>query len=338
MMRAGDNAKLAPEAEQAALDQLRAQREIKAQVKLQSDAQGLAMALGAMELGDVPAKAKELAADKKFGGEKVAAAMAITFNAVVRNGVPKVEEDEKAKKKGGGGKKGGGVKVAKLVDRAPISATEARKAIKAHQGELRAVGDGAAAELALLRCVEAWLLSTHGAVALPGASKVFEVIYDLELASEESLSSYWAGVQEGAARQSAELAAEKASTAALEATEQAASAAVKKAEVEQADAAYYLKQSEQYAQNVRCGNNPNKDEEAIEKGAIAQLKKSIELHTQSQKVLAARHKNAVAEKAELDTAQRSLADLSKAVEHRTPYVTHATAFFDWLAASDEESS
>ena len=114
-MRPGDNAKLAPEAEQAHLDALRAEREAKAHIKLQAEAQALAMTLGALELNAVPAKSKELGADKKFGGATMPAAMAIMLNTVLRNGVPPKEEEATPRggKKGGGNKRGSSVKPTK---------------------------------------------------------------------------------------------------------------------------------------------------------------------------------------------------------------------------------
>ena len=153
VLRPGEEAKLAPEAEQALLEQLRAEREAKAHVKLQADAQALAMGLAALELNDIPAKAKELASDKKKFTDSTAAAIAIMFNAVVRNGVPP-KEDETAtprggkKGGGGGGKKGpNAVKAsaAKVVDRPPCTAAEARKAIKAHKHTLKEIATGPAA-------------------------------------------------------------------------------------------------------------------------------------------------------------------------------------------------
>ena len=207
MMRPGDNAKLAPEAEQAHLDALRAEREAKAHIKLQAEAQALAMTLGALELNAVPAKSKELGADKKFGGATMPAAMAIMLNTVLRNGVPPKEEEATPRggKKGGGNKKGSSVKPTKIVDRPPPTAPEARKAIKAHKHTLKEVGTGAAAEKALLKATESWLLSTHGSVALPAAAKVIEVLYDLDLASEEVLTAYWAEVQSSTAREKQQL-------------------------------------------------------------------------------------------------------------------------------------
>ena len=64
MLRPGENLKLSAEAEQAHLDALRVQREAKAKLKLQAEAQSLAVTLGEMSLADVPSKAKELAANK----------------------------------------------------------------------------------------------------------------------------------------------------------------------------------------------------------------------------------------------------------------------------------
>ena len=73
----------------------------------------------------------------------------------------------------------------------------------------------------------------------------------------------------------------------------------------------------------------------------ARQKTLVSMHSQRadrvSQVLAARHKTLVAEKAELETAQRTLSDLEKAVTHHTPFITHATPFFDWLAASDDDS-
>ena len=60
-MRPGDNAKLAPEQEQALLNQLREQREAKANLVLQNAAQNLAMTMGELALSDLPPKAKEMA-------------------------------------------------------------------------------------------------------------------------------------------------------------------------------------------------------------------------------------------------------------------------------------
>ena len=68
-----------------------------------------------------------------------------------------------------------------------------------------------------------------------------------------------------------------------------------------------------------------------------QLKKAIEQHNQCQKVLAARQKTLVTEKAALEEEERSLAEHKAEVERRSPFVTHAKPFFEWLAASDEES-
>ena len=44
----------------------------------------------------------------------------------------------------------------------------------------------------------------------------------------------------------------------------------------------------------------------------------------------------VADKAELESEQRALVEITNAVEHHSPFVTHSTPFFDWLAASDDE--
>ena len=252
VLRPGEEAKLTPEQEKELLEQLRAEREAKAHVKLQADAQSLAMTLGALELNEVPAKAKELASDKKkFGGESKAAAMAIMFNTIVRNGVPLKEDDAAAtprggKKGGGGGKKGqNAVKAsaAKVVDRQPCTAAEARKAIKANKHTLKEIATGPEAQLSLLKAAESWLLSAHGSAALPGAAKVIEVLYDLDLATEDVLLKYWDTVQAQATTAAARLEAAKVKTAELEASHELSLAAVQKAEAEQADLAQYKKNS-----------------------------------------------------------------------------------------------
>ena len=341
-LRPGEEEKLAPEAEQAHLDELRRQRDAKARMKLQLEAQSLAMDLGELSLSDLPAKAKELAADKKFGGALLPAATAIMWNTVVRNGVPPREEEADAKtprggKKGGGGggKHKGSNKPVKAVDRPPATAAETRKAVKAHKHIV--VAKPIAAQRCLIEAVEAWLLSTHGSAALPGAAKVVEVLYDVDAVSEAVLTEFWADLQAATVRDTAALEAAKVAFAQQQTAETAAAAEVKNAEAAQREAEKYKKNSETYAQNARCGGNPTKEDEIYEKAAIAQLKKALELHTQSQKVFAARQKTLVAESGALTEAGHALTACQAEVDRRAPFAKHAAPFFDWLAASDDES-
>jgi len=310
-------------------------------MKVQMEAQSLAMTLGELKLDDVPAKAKELAADKKFGGALVPATTSIVWNTLVRNGVPPSEDaaDDKtprgSKKGGGGGGKHKSSKTAKVVDRRPCTAAEARKAVKAHRHVLAMKTP--IAQRCLLEAVEAWLLSAHGSAALPGTAKVVEVLYDLDMASEAVLTEYWADVEASTARDASALETAKTAFEQQQAAENEAAAAVRDAEVAQREMTAYKKNSEAYAQNARCGGNPNKDEELAEKAAMAQLKKAIELHNQSQKVLAARQKTLMAESSALTEAGHELSERQAEVDRRSPFVKHATPFFEWLAASDEES-
>jgi len=298
------------------------------------------MTLGELSMNDVPAKAKELAADKKFGGALVPATIAIVWNVIVRNGVtPKEDADDKTprggKKGGSGGKQKNSIKAAKVVDKPPCSAAEARKAVKAQKHLV--VAQNPVSQRCLMEAVESWLLSPHGSAALPGAAKVVEVLYDLDLVSEAALTEYWADLQAQTTRDSEALETAQTAFGEQQSAETAAAAAVRDAEAQQREMLAYKKNSEAYAQNARCGSNPNKDEEMAEKAAIAQLKKAIELHNQSQKVLAARQKTLVAESAALTEAGDTLAERKAEVERRAPFKKHATPFFDWLAASDEES-
>lgn len=345
MLRPGDNVKLSAEAEQAHLDALRAQREAKARYRVQVEAQSLAMTLGDLSLdhtSDLLSKAKELSELKVFGNAGLSATTAILFNIIVRNGVPPKEDEADSNtprgKKGGSKHKSTGVKAAaaKLVDRPPCTAAEARKAVKANKGTLAATAKTPVAQAALCEAVEAWLLSAHGSVALPGAAKVIEVLYDLDLASDAVLTQYWGDAQASVERDVQALEEAKTAVNQQQAVEAAAAAAVGAAEAEQKELTAYKKASEQYAQAARCGGNPNKDEEAAEKAALAQLKKAIELHTQSLKVLAARQKTHVAESATLEEVTRTLAERQAAVDRRAPFVKHAAPFFEWLAASDDE--
>ena len=345
MMRRGDEPKKSEKEEQELLEKLRFEREAVAHAKLQEQAQALAASMGALQLSDVPAEAKKLAAsDKKFTGAAPAATVAITLNAVLRSTSAAVEP-ETAKKSGGGKKgppkKGGGVgsvKPTKVAEKPPPTLPETRKAIRANKALLASVAPNETGQVALLKAVEAWLLSPQGAVALPGAAKVVEVIYDTDLVESSVLTDYWTATQTKREREARELKESQESVAALEKTHASAADAAKIAEREEADNQYYRKQAETYAQNVRCGNNPNKEEEVIEKQANAALKKAIELHTQSQKVLAARQKNMIDERAELETAQRLLAERTKRHETGVEVFTlHSKPFFEWLLAPDESS-
>ena len=376
MMRKGDMPKLSAEAEQAHLDQLRAKREIKQHQTLQAEAQMQALQLSLSELAcsDVPDRAKEIAAaeKKKFGEQKFAAVVSITLNAVMRS-VPPAEDAPAEKKKGGGGKKGkGSAKPTKVVDKPPPSTAEVRKALRTHKAVLASVAKGKEGELALLRALESWLLSAHGAAALPTGSKVIETIYDTDLVSDEVLTAHWGSVQAAHSAMMTELAALEASKAQLETSHAAAAAAVKQAEADETEHARHKKQAEAYAQSMRCGNHPAPEEEANEKAANNAFKKAREMHAQTQSVLAARQKNEVAERAEvhspssplfssappfsspplrtlllhsphprccslqLEVGQRALAEQKASVEYATPYVTHAAPFFEWLAASDDD--
>ena len=125
------------------------------------------------------------------------------------------------------------------------------------------------------------MLSPQGANALATAATVFEVLYDEDQAEEEVLMDYWAGVQAQRAREEQELAEAEVAFTTLSAEKDAAEEAVKAADREKSDAAWYLKQAEQTAQAMRCGSMPSKEDEAAEKAALSALKKSIDYHTQA---------------------------------------------------------
>ena len=145
------------------------------------------------------------------------------------------------------------------------------------------------------------------------------------------LLNYWAQLHAQREREAAELTAAEAAVIVTRAESEQAEEAVKLAEKERSDAAWYLKQAEQTAQARRCGGNPNKDEEAAEKAAQTNLKKCIDFHTQTTKVLAARSKDLVEARAEDDPAQRLVQELRHRQEVGVElYSKHVAPFFKWL--------
>ena len=89
-------------------------------------------------------------------------------------------------------------------------------------------------------------------------------------------------------------------------------------------------------QACRCGGNPNKDEEAAEKAALSSLKKCVDYHGQTSKVLVARSKDLVEARAEAEPAKRLLDDLRHRKEVGVElFSKHAAPFFEWLEAEEE---
>ena len=343
MMRRGDDPKLAPAEEEALLLKLRLQREMKAHATLQSEVQSLSAKMLSMDLADVPAEAKRVVAvEKVLAYAPADAQVAIVLNAILRRAVPPPEEDTKKGGKGGkskGGKSGGtSFKPTKIVEGVPPSGPEVRKALKAHTHLIaEATGGSAEGQRCLLKALQSWLLSPQGVTALPMTSKIIEVLYDGDRAEEESLTKYWAEVHSQLAREEAELTEAIATHAELQAEQATAQEAFKVAEREESDAAWYLKQAEVYARNVRCGGNPSKEDEATEKVALASLKKNMDYHIQTQKVLAARNKNLIEASSEFEPAQRVLDEARVRKEVGiTLFAKHATQFFEWLATEDDE--
>ena len=338
-LRPGEEPKLAADEEAALLLKLRLEREAKAAALLQLEVQNLSAKMIEMDLASVPAEAKRLCKTEKLLAPAPSdAQIALMLNAIMRSCCPPVKEE----KKGGGGKKGANAvkaATAKIAEGEPPPGAAVRKALKANKHLLTEVakGKGAAGQLALLNALQAWVLSPQGANALAHSAKIIEVLYDIDQAEEGSLKTYWAALDAQRAREAAELEAaeEKEKTTSAEVAQ--GEDAVKAAEKEKADAAWYLKQAEQLAQARRCGGNPNKDEEAAEKAAQQNLKKCIDFHTQTNKILAARSKDLVEARAEDDPTKRLVAEL----RHRRDvgvvlFMKHATPFFEWLDAEDDD--
>jgi len=341
MLRPGDNAKLAPQQEQALLEKLRKEREDKAHATLQAEVQGISAKMVHMDMSDLNAEAKKISTSEKalsFAAKD--AQIALVLNVLLRTCNPPAK-DSPAKGKGGGGKKQStGVKAAaaKVIEGVPPEGPQVRKVLKAHMSMLAEVTQSTAAgQLALLKALQSWLVSPQGANALVHAGKIVEVLYDADQAEEEVAMGYWKAIQEQLKREEAELAEASAAFTVLSADKAAAEEAVRQADGEKADSAWNVKQAEMTAQACRCGGNPSKEDEAAEKVALSALKKCVEYHTQTTKVAAARAKNLVEANAEFETGQRLLEQRrSRETTGVALFAKHAAPFFDWLAADDED--
>ena len=339
MMRAGDKPKLDATEEEALLEKLRREREAKAHTAMMAEVHTLSAKMVELELKDCVAEAAKLSkSEKALAVASDEAQIALVLNAIMRSCNPPAKDDKS--KKGGGGKKQNAIKAAaaKVVEGEPPAAAAVRKALKANKHLLGEVTKkmGEKGQVALLQALQAWALSPQGAVALEKVAKIIEVLYDVDLAEEAVLKAYWADVQAQRVREKADLAAAEVAFTATSAERGVAEEAVKVAEKEKADAAWYLKRAEENAQACRCGGNPNKEEEAAEKAAQNNLKKCVDYHGQTTKVLVARSKDLVEARAEAEPAKRLLDDLRHRQEVGVElFSKHATPFFDWLEAEEE---
>lgn len=340
-LRPGEEAKLAPDEEQKLLAQLRVDRELKASAQLQLAVQNLSATMVELDLSEVPAEAKRLCkSEKALSHAPADAQVAIVLNAILRSCNPP-SKDTKGKG-GGGGKKGTNAvraAAAKVEEGEPPAGPAMRKALKANVHLLKQVVKGEAGQLALLHAFQSWALSPQGVNALPHAGKGVEVLYDTDQVEEGTLKAYWASLSAQRVREDAELAAAEVAASETAALSDAADAAVKAADKEKQDAEWYLKQAEQLAQARRCGGNPNKDEEAAEKAAQVNLRKCVDFHKQTSRVLAARSKDLAEARAEEEPAKRRATDLRRRREVGVElYATHVSPFFEWLEADDESDA
>jgi len=343
-LRPGEEPRLRPEEEQALIEKLRREREVKANALLQAAAQSLSNKMAQLDLGDIPAECKKLcSSEKALAHSAKDAYVSLMLNALLRSCAPKKEEGKGggAKGKGGGSKKqANSIKAAAKADveGEPPAGADVRKLLKTNKHILAEVTKDAAGQLALLKALQAWVLSPNGAKALEHTAKIIEVLYDVDQADQEVLMGFWDDIQANRAREAAELAETEAAFVTLSAAKTAAEEAVRVAESEKADAAWYRKQAENHAQAMRCGGNPSKEDEAAEKAALASLKKCVDLHNQTTKIAAARAKSLVEANAEFEPGLR----LRDEQLHRKAvgvelFARHAAPFFEWLAASDDDS-
>ena len=209
-LRPGEEAKLAPAEEQQLLEKLRREREAKAAAALQSAVQHLSATMVEMDLTDVHAEAKRLSkSDTVLASSPTDAQVALVLNAIMRSCCPPSSKDTPSKGKGGGKKQSNSVRAAaaKVTEGEPPQGTAVRKALKANAHLLAEVmkGKGEAGQFALLRAFQSWVLSPQGANALEHAAKCIEILYDKDLAEEETLKSYWASLSAQRVGEDAEL-------------------------------------------------------------------------------------------------------------------------------------
>lgn len=340
-LRPGDTPKLAADAEQALLDKLRAEREMKAEALLQSDVQGLSAKLATMDMQEAIAEGKKgtPATEKSMSAAPVDFRVAIVLNAILRSVSPPESKSDSARKKGGGGKKANAVKAAaaKVVEGEPPEGKPVRKALKANAPLLiKEIQGTESGQLALLKALQSWLLSPQGSAALPYAAKIIEVLYDVDCVEEAVLLSYSSALQARQVSEAAELAEAEANYVTLSAEKAKAEEADKHASGEKAEAARELKHMEYMAQVTRCGSNPSQEDQANEKAALAHLKKALEYHTQMTKVHAARAKNLMEKNAEFEPCQRLVEELRRRKQEGIElFAQHAKPFFDWLATEGD---
>ena len=341
MMRRGDDPKLTPEAEQAQLEKLRREREIKASALLQAEAQSISAKMVGMALGEIPAVAKStVKSDKTLAKAPKEAQIALVLNMLLRSCCP--PEVKEAPQKGKGNKKqANSVKAAaaaKVIEGTPPGAAEVRKVVKANKAMLAETTSGTAAgQLSLLKAFQSWLVSSQGANALVHSPKVMEVLYDVDLVEEEVALKYWTDLQAQLVREEAELAEQVAAHKRLSEEKAGLEEAVRVAEAEESDAAWYNKKAEETAQAARCGGNPSKDDEANEKAALSALKKCKDYYNQTGKVLAARSKNLMEVNIEYEASLVLVNQLTtRSQGGGALFAKHAAPFFEWLAADDED--
>jgi hypothetical protein len=340
MLRRGEEPKLAPEQEQALLEKLRRQRQEKADTLLQLEAQTLSAKMAHMDLDTLLDVAKQTStSNTAMASAPLEGNVALVFNVLMRSCCPP-DVKEATKGKGGGKKQQNSIKAAaaKVVEGAPPEGALVRKVLKKHKAMLAKATNGTpAGQLALLNALQSWLVSAQGANAIANAAKLVEVLYDTDLAEDEVFTKYWDGLQAQIVREEAELAEAKAALETLTAQKAAAEEEMYKADREQSDAAWYEKQAEQMAQATRCGGNPSKEDEVQEKAALANLKKCKDYSSQMTKVLAARTKDLTEVNAGFETSQRLVEQLRVKIESGGAlFSKHATPFFEWLAADDDE--
>jgi len=345
------NPKLSPEEEEALLKSLRKERELKARVEAQAEAQTVARKLVGVAIEKVPEDATPLVTKdvKHFGTGKDAvngAVIAITLNAVLLSASSKEEpkEGEKGYKKGGGkgGGGGGGKKNAppkigaKLERLPPPTGEKAAEAIIQHKATLAKVTgvmDVKAGQEALLVAFEAWLCNEYNEPVLPEAPQLLKALCGEGLLDNGMLSEYWAKTKSQHVLDAEELLGAQAQCKEADAEHVAATEQLKEGQKEDADAAQQAKWAAAEVQNARTGNQPTGDEIAREKAANVSDTKARADRLKKQKDIELYHKRQVSALNAQVAANKNLSDTSAQMRICGLMHQYGQPFFESLPAA-----
>jgi len=353
MPRFHANPKLSAAEEEALLKSLRLQREQKARVLLQVEAQNVArLKLADVAIERVPEEAAPLVAkDKKnFGnGNESMAVIAIVLNAVLLSASKADQPSGKGDAKGGKKEKAKAKakpKIGAKIERLPAPTGDAAveaiikqkptlervcKISDKKSGEVK-VKESEEAQKALLAAFEAWLCNGYNETVLPEAPKLLHVLSNEGLVASKLLSEYWANLLTTRASDTVELLELKAQSKEAGDSKTEAEEQLKRTRKEDADSAQELKWAAAEVQNARTGNQPSAEEVAREKAAIASDSKCRAQRLTAQKKVELHQKEQVTALSNHEVASKELLEKESAMLPFETMYKYGQPFFDTLVA------